>query len=519
MMRLYLSAAVCSFVCFSFVAMAYELDPAAIAVTPQEQASPPIEKQETRQGTPSKQGVLKKVVPIPAPRKMTKQPVKKVVPPTKAQKNLRVEPDVVSKSYLEARGGVEFFGGLENVAAVTFAKPAIEFEKVTEDKVLFPYLLFSERIYPTLKISSGRGFLINARPRLEVTNKRSRKSSGKSDIVNEFTADNGELFLTLSPSARFSLTVGQQNFQWGPAEITSPSNWIFKSRKLGDSLIKTPQTAVETRKIARVNVSSGQMFNLVTMAEYEGEESKIPRIYEGRRALLKPEIAWDGGSSYAGLVLGGAERMGYPFIGAYFSLSATQAFSIYFDTAIFRGGDAVKPARLNLYGSEDSLPPIVIFNQPLLEEKSVNHESVSGIRFTHENGLELRFEAYLNSQGMTFDELSDAELLSGNEASSPSSSAALTPLFFEPNQEYRSRMALLLAIRQNEFGYRNKFSTLLRYYKPLPESSGAFLIYNEYSLSDNAVLFLAGGGYHGHKISESSFPQRYLITLGHKYVW
>lgn len=414
-------------------------------------------------------------------------------------------------SFFQGRSDLKFEAGLEHIATGSFFQPAINFAKYTSDQILPPYASVSEQLYPSIKLSSGKSFLLSARPRITLLHQRAAKSNKKNQVETNFKAEPAEFFAVLSASSRFSLTVGKQNFQWGLAEMASPSNWIFKARTTANSLVKNPQSEVETSDIVRINMSAGQRFNLVTMVEYEAQKQKYPRTYGGRRGLLKPEISWNSGADFVGIIVGGAETQSFPFFGEYLSVSLSDAFTFYADASHSQGGDVIKPVRLSL-PEIPSDQPIVVFDQPSLNEKKINHEVVAGVRYTFENGTELRAEGYFNSLGLTAREIADAAMLE-------KTSSQLVPLFFEPGAEYRSQRAVLLAARRNGFGSRRKWSALVRYLKPVADPSGAFLLYGEYSFSDNAILFFAGGGYHGKIMSESAFAQRLAVSVGHKYVW
>lgn len=498
-----------------------EIDPAALELTAEEyqkleeelekkppskdQSFDPFSEDAAKSKQPNRVNIKKKI----SPKTTTKKPQKPTSKSSSQSRNNSRNNE--TQSYFDGRSEMFFSGSLENIFTVTEASPTLNFADLSDDQLLVPRALIAEQIYPTVKISSGKGFLFNARPRIEISHTRSMKKNGKDQLSSRFEASAGEMFVSVAPSARFSLVAGKQNFQWGIAEMTSPSNWIFKPRRLGETLVRTPQTEVETRDLFRLNLSAGQRFNLVAMAEYEPEKGDLPRIYSGRRGLVKPEFSWNNGADFFGLVLGGAEKLRFPFIGEYFSLNITSAISIYFDIAHFKGGEAVKPVLVTLPGlpEEDAL---IAFDQPYLEKDSFNHEAVLGTRLTGDHGIELKIEGYFNSQGYNSIETQKSRILADEKS-------PLSTLFFSPAVEYRYKTAVLASLRVNEFGHKKRMNAFMRYLKSLKDSSGALLIYGEYALSDNAVAFLSGGGYHGQVISDSAFPQRAIFTLGHKYVW
>ncbi|MEY4066144.1 MAG: hypothetical protein RIR26_2352 [Pseudomonadota bacterium] len=421
----------------------------------------------------------------------------------------------VERSHLEPGMALKFDGGVENVFSVASVAPLLPFAKLSGDQILPPYLLVTERVEPVFKMSAGRGFLLHARPRFSLENQRYKNAAGQQGFENSIRADAGETFATWSPSARFSLTVGKQNFQWGVAEMASPSNWIFRSTKNADTLLRTPQTEVDTRDSLRFNLSWGQAFNVVLMAEYEPEDQTLRRDFSGRRVFLKPELAWNAGADFLGIVIGGAEKKSEPFFGEYFLFNMTDSFSLFADFSHQRGSGALRPVVPSAPVSEP-LPPLssalASFEQSRFSSKKFTHEGVLGIKYNFTNGAEVRLEGYYNSAGLSLEEIEIVEKM--ESASSPS-----TVLFFDLGQEYRSQGAILFAARPVGFDTKRKWNLFGRYLKPIIDPVGVYMVYSEYAVSDSAVLFLGVAGTHGRKISEVALPFRTAVTLGQKYVW
>ena len=134
------------------------------------------------------------------------------------------------------------------------------------------------------------------------------------------------------------------------------------------------------------------------------------------------------------------------------------------------------------------------------------------MKYTFLSGLEARIEAAYSSVGLTKNEL---ELVSELErASSP-----LLPVFFVPGVELRSETSVFLGLKRVGFGKGGRWTLFGRYFVPLTDASGGLFGYGEYLFSDNSVLFLSAGGYHGNAISQSAFPRRWSLSMGQKYVW
>lgn len=433
----------------------------------------------------------------------------------KIGKKSRQEKAPPERSHLQPGLALKLDGSLESVFSVSYAVPLLPFAKLSNDQILIPHLMVSEQVYPVFKISAGRGFLLNARPRFSLLNERSKDSAGSAQFENAIRADAGEIFATWTPSSRFSLTVGKQNFQWGVAEMAGPSNWIFRSQKNADTLLRTPQSEVDTRDAMRFNFSWGQSFNVVLMAEYEPEKQSLPRDFSGRRVFLKPEISWNAGADFFGVVIGGAERKSEPFFGEYFLFNLTDSLSLFADFSHKKGSDALRPLALSKLSSSAVLLaqiPALPFEQSRITSSKYTHEGVLGLKYNFANGAEVRLEAYYNSAGLSAEEIDAVEKLELD-------SSPFTPLFFDLGQEYRSQGAILFAARPVGFDSKRNWNLFGRYLKPIIDPVGAFMLYSEYAVSDSAVLFLGFAGTHGRKISEVALPFRTAVTVGQKYVW
>ncbi|MEN9810285.1 MAG: hypothetical protein RLZZ488_1852 [Pseudomonadota bacterium] len=445
--------------------------------------------------------------PVSKPKVKVKKPGSSVPASTKKIEKIAPPPEAPPPE----TGNFQLSVGLENTMTVSGLKTALDFAKYTENSVLFPFLDINNQLRPTFKLTSGSAFRINARPFLEIRHNQFFLSSGVNKQETKISADAGESTFSVRPSNQVELTVGQESFQWGTGELASPSNWIYRPTQLAESVSRNPQTVVSTRKTSRLNASIGQFFNFVTIAEYESEQRALPAIFSGRRFLLKSEFAWNSGVDYVGLVVGGAEKIGAPFLGQYFSLSVDDSLRIYGESGHYQGSDVLKPVELNLpsaFGNEKT----VVFAQPELTSRKFNHEILVGIRYDILDGTELRLEGYSNSAGYSLSEMRLANDV--QKQSSP-----LFPLFYSPNTEIRSQRSILLALRKANFGRKRNITALIRYWKPVFDTSGGAVLYGEYGFNDNLLLFAAAGGYHGPLVSEAGLPNRFVVLMGQKYVW
>lgn len=401
--------------------------------------------------------------------------------------------------------------GLEHNVLVSGFQPSVDFADLTQDGVRSDFFSLEELIYPSLKLRGGRGIVIQSRPTLSAVLSRQRKSNGRQATTTELRAEASETFVSITPSGRFSLQVGKQNFQWGLAELGSPSNWIYRAELLGEYFTKSPQSKVDVRDLVRVNVSVGQSLSFIAMAEYESRKTERPQIYSGRRAALKGEFSWRDGANSFGLLVGGAERLKTPFLGEYFSLSFGEAFTLYGDVSQMAGSPVVKPVEVTL-GAPQEGQRFIGFDQPYLESDVIETDAVLGFKYTFLSGWELRLEGAYSSVGLTQQELELVREL--EKESSP-----LLPVFFDPGVEFRSEAAVFLGLKRVGFGKGNRWTVFGRYFVPVSDFSGGLFGYGEYLFSDNSVLFFSAGGYHGNTIAQAAYPRRWSVSLGQKYVW
>lgn len=477
-----------------------------------EKTSSSMPKKEERSETPIQKKIEAKKLPEKKPASAKKQEKKTTTPLQKtAAPSLKPAEKKPPPAPNPTTGELKLDVGLENTNSIAYLVPSFDIAGYTADELLFPFLDARSQIKPSLKLVSGRAFSINSRPTFDVHHTQSFLQSRSRKGNTELRADLGESTATLNISNRISLTAGQENFQWGVAEFSGPSNWIYRSTEFADSITRTPISKVKTRQTARMNFSLGQSFNLVAIAEYEPEKRNLPGIFSGRRFLLKPEYSWNNGGDFFGLVLGGAERLRFPFLGEYLAVNIGDELAVYLDAAHYKGSDLVRPVSTKINMGRNSTTAIV-FDQPDISSDNINHEILLGLKYAFENGLEFKAEALSNSAAYTSAEIRLAKQL--YQESSP-----LFPTFFFPGGETRSQKSFLVSVRRNNFGKKKNITVLGRYWKPLLDPSGGGVLYGEYGLSDNVTLYGAVGGFHGPLISEASLTHQFVFSVGQKYVW
>lgn len=490
-----------------------DFDPFATEFPPEveDRRSAPVKRQQERKSDTKRRVKKQRTQSSSSTRSKTKTRRNSQTKRILRRKTLPAKLEQQEPSYIADSLDFKVDVGLEHNFILSAFEPSVDFAELTSDQIPSEFFSAEEILYPSLRLKGGRGLVIQARPALSALHTRFTKKNQNQGTQTTLNADSSELFVSITPSGRFSLQVGQQNFQWSPAELGSPSNWIFKSDVLGEYVTRSPQSRVETRDLIKAGLSFGQSFSLIAMAEYEEQKKERPQVYQGRRVAAKAELSWNDAASSFGVVVGGAERLKVPFVGEYFTLSLGEAFSFYGDASHITGSPVVKPVEIRIPNSPEE-QRIIVFDQPNIDSDTTEHEAIVGLKYTFLSGLEFRLEGAYSSVGLTKEELALVKEL--ERESSP-----LLPLFFNPGVELRSETSVFVGLRRAGFGKGGRWTLFGRYFVPLTDSSGGIFGYGEYLFSDNSVLFFSAGGYHGRAISQSAFPRRWSFSMGQKYVW
>lgn len=155
-----------------------------------------------------------------------------------------------------------------------------------------------------------------------------------------------EGFITLTPKDEIQLTMGRQNYLWGPSEVVGPSNTFYSE------LLNRPNPLFLLRGVnmARLNLSSTSEYSLVAMAELPGMndadfQMRFPEEEENlHRLLMKGEFASQDGAVSAGLILGQKSEPSYTrTVGGYFMWTVNSALQPYLDARVDEKNDSYLP--------------------------------------------------------------------------------------------------------------------------------------------------------------------------------
>lgn len=295
------------------------------------------------------------------------------------------------------------------------------------------------------------------------------------------------------------IALGIQNYQWGPAEMLSPTNPIFRFRFDQRSLFFQQRG----RSLVRWNWQVSPDWNLVTMAEVAKNGDDLPKEDQKftPNGLVKLERALGKSTDYIGFVVG---KTPYKenFFGEYFSMMLSDEFSAYVDA---RHQDGTK----NFYPDED---PSKVF---LEREKSGGIKTLANAGIRYEGRVDVRFEYIYNGVGLDKDDWKKTQ----------TSLTTLSPelgenfkRYFNGGRDFLQRQHYGYAsLRAPDLGDKNQYTMFLRYFQNIEDSSYFTQIQMDRVTAESFNIYLEGSLYGGSKKTEFGSLLRHEISAGFRY--
>jgi hypothetical protein len=312
-----------------------------------------------------------------------------------------------------------------------------------------------------------------------------------------------ELFLAWQPRDWIAVTYGLQNFQWGPAELFSPSNRVF--HEVG--LFRDPLYYVRGRHLARVNVSAGRQWSLVALAELgdNGEPAFREGEHFGRSGQVKFEFARASGGSYFGMTAGG--RIGEPpWFGEYAEVALGEAWAVYLDASHQHGSQAWYPVSLDPFRAG--------FVRTQQDDTTLRTLAVAGVRYTFVSGTEVRAE-YLHQDAGWSSRQSDLGAL----AVASDGTQQAVDRWLRPGLELTGRRFVLASTRAADLPPGQRLSVQARYLHSLTDASGIGFVTGSLEASDAVVAFASGSLAHGAVFAEFTRVARATLVAGLVWSW
>jgi hypothetical protein len=375
-----------------------------------------------------------------------------------------------------------------------------------------PNQVATVELRPSLK-ASGKDWKATLRPRVIGTRKviPSTGTLARTDLKAKVIVS--EAFGTYDATETLSLSYGLQNFQWGPAESASPSNFIFHDNvQAKDSLFET-----RGKHLLRVNYTPLAHLSEVLLVEpsTNGEQEFEYNEKYSRKVLLKSEYSWAGGSSYAGLVLGWRENFGKS-LGEYASTEVLAGLDVYLDANHHQGNLAYYPTSIPTGPTSQ----VTLLTQSRRENPQFSHFLAAGGRYSFGSGNEARLEGIYQSSGY-----SPEEFLSAWNALIPSSGRQLlllptnTQIANQNGLEFPGRRYAYLSFRFPDVLGVQELTIYLRSLWSLQDHSNASYLSAEKSIGEHGNVFGNINVNSGNPATELRGLMRYSGTIGYRQTW
>lgn len=419
----------------------------------------------------------------------------------------------------QAAEELTFRGNLTWISAYVHLVPDDEMPMNAENRVLqIPENNLVSELRPNIKISSS-SFQLVARPKVVMEATRVKIGDEYADATGKTRSTVNEAFFNWNVSDRVLFSYGRQSYQWGGAESINASNRIFHETSQSRNILYE----VIGRDIARINFTVGKSFSTVVMTEFQENEDEEPFRYGqefSSSGLIKSELAWNNGTDYFGVVLGGREG-GRGWVGEYFSLQMPflEGLFLYGDASQQRGSAVWYPVATQIV-TQAGAARIIELQQSQVESDRVFALTAAGVRYDFENGTILRFEYIKNDAGYTEEEreLFFAALASGDPAQIGANQLNLAK-FQRSGTEFPGQKFAYASLNVPDFLTIKDLGFFSRSLYSLTDDSSNVYVSFDYLVGDAGTISLAGAADGGEDRSELRSAVRNSYILAYKHNW
>jgi hypothetical protein len=397
---------------------------------------------------------------------------------------------------------VTFRWNIEWISAVRGVAPAETAINPGNAVLRIPQLAVQTEVRPNLRLELGPRLQVIARPRVRASLERASATALAVEQEEDAEANWTELYASWRPVDALAIAWGLQNFQWGPAELLSPSNRIFHET----GVFRDQVYYVRGRHLLRINMSPGRQWSVVAFAEVGANGEAAFRAGERfrRAAQAKLEYTAADGASYVGLVAGARHRS-RPWAGGYAALALGGGLSAYADVSVQRGSIAWYP----VHGART-----VGFDQTLANDARARWFGITGLRYAFVNGTDARVEYVHQDAGWARSQL---DLAAAVLAATPSRAAFDASA--APGLEFLGRRLVLLSVRRADMGPGKRTQVQGRYLRSFTDSSGVVFVTTSLNTTGALVVFASAAATHGSSASEFARLVRASLAAGAVYAW
>lgn len=365
-----------------------------------------------------------------------------------------------------------------------------------------PYLTLTtdQRLSSKLQVNDG---LVVFRPRWTYQQEKLKTEYSLLDQSSTSSKLNiTDFFYEQQWTPKWMSTVGLQVYQWGPAEILSPSNTFFhfNSGQKNFTFKEKGKNLIRIQWAPRQNHQFSFIFEPVSNQEsFWIAEQEFSTQY----AIKYEYQSLANSNNYLGLLLGESDVADF-YLAQFGQYDFDNGFSIYFDSKQALNQFYYKPVQSGL--------------EKNMSARQNNHEistlSVVGVRY--EGDWDLRLEGIYNSLGYQEEDFN----LALDSVSLPSlNQRQNVERFLKNGLEFRSKYYSYFSIRKSDFLNWSEFNLYLRSMTAFIDSSGVEQIEFEKTFGDHINLFLQSSFFRGAQNSEFRLTHQWQYALGFKLIF
>jgi hypothetical protein len=359
---------------------------------------------------------------------------------------------------------------------------------------------------PDLRLERGADLRLVARPRLLLEGSKARAAGAWQEERRDATATWLELFGSWRVDDRLTVAYGLQNFQWGPAELLSPSNRIFHET----GFTRDPLYAVRGKHLVRVNLSRGQSLSAVVLAEVQdnGEDPFVAGTEFDPKGEAKVEWSPPSGRGYLGLT-GGGGKVSRGFFGEYGAVQLTDGLSLYADAVHQAGSEAWVPVQL---------PGGAVGFTQANRLRGLRTLAVGGVRYTFPGGADVRLEYVLDEAGWDRARLSLASRAAAALPPSPGQAAAVAA-WLRPGFELLGRQLAYASVTLVDLPPARRTKVQARVLAALEDGSAAAFVTASHDATESLVVFVSAAAADGARDAALSRLVRGMVLAGAVVSW
>ncbi len=369
-----------------------------------------------------------------------------------------------------------------------------------------PVGLAQTELRPNLKLENGHILALVLRPRMLTRVTWVQTGSRWQEAEGDASFSWIELYLTWRVSENVAMTYGRQNFQWGPGELTSPSNRFIQQSQL----MRDPLFVVNSREMLRVNLSPSQVFSAVVLAELrDSDDQRRPDNPFRPRAQLKLEYGKN--ADYVGATVS-SDSLGLVSFGEYAQIVLADALFLYVDASHQGWSEAYYPVTTPGAPLGTTTPVTTMARRHPKPPRVLFTNALAGLRYNFSSGEDVRVELLFNDAG--YDRRDFRGALAAGRAN-----PMLLPVITDPGFELLGDKILYASVRLPDLPPSKSLTLELRYAYSLADGSGLVFANMTANVLDALVAFVSLYGSHGPVYGEFSRLVRGAAVVGAVYTW